>query len=106
MGKKWIFEVVQIQSIAKTRKEWQWIPVPPPDVIKEFTADHYCPMCKTHTGVFAYIGQLQNGRWLAFRRPPFLARDGDLAAILEPVRPRVTITTQANTQEADPGDEQ
>lgn len=83
MKKKWTFEIIQIVSIKKTRKEWQWVPVPPFDVIKEFTGDHYCPMCKSHTGVFAYMGQLSNGRWLAFRRLPILVRDGDLAAILE-----------------------
>ena len=96
--KKWTFEIIQIVSIAKTRKEWQWIPVPPLDVIKEFTRDHYCPMCKTHTGLFAYIGQLSNGRWLAFRRPPFLVRDGDLAAILEAVQPQITVTAKAPNQ--------
>lgn len=96
--RKWTFEIIQLVSAKKTRKEWQWIPIPPLDVIKAFTRDHYCPMCKSHTGLFAYIGQLSNGRWLAFRRPPILARDGDLAAILEPVQSQATVTVQPPAQ--------
>ena len=101
MKKKWTFEIIQIVSIKKTRAEWQWVPVPPFDVIREFTRDHYCPMCKSHTGVFAYIGQLSNGRWLAFRRPPILVRDHDLAAILEPTQQQVTVTTGTPVEETE-----
>ena len=99
---KWVFEVVHLVSAKKTKKEWQWIPVPPLEIVREFTKERQCPTCKSHMGVFAFIGQLANGRWFAFRKPPFLVRDGELCAILEPAQLPITVTVKAPATPVEP----
>lgn len=84
----WKFEHVKLVTVEKLLPVWTWVPVPPLKIVKEFMRIRVCDQCGSKLGPFPVIGMLEDGRYMAFSKPPQLLRIGDVAGVLEVMKPQ------------------
>jgi hypothetical protein len=61
------------------RRSWRWVPRPPWKVYKEFLEGIICTSFGHWTGPFPFVGKIHD-RWVGFKVPPLLLRDGSAYA--------------------------
>ena len=96
--KSWKINIIRIADVKGIRAIWKWTPAPPPRIIWECLKDRMCAQCHGTVSPFIFIGQLPDGRYMAFRRPVWLLRNGCTGLVLIPPPAPTLFTQPAQTQ--------
>jgi hypothetical protein len=94
----WKIDIIRIADVKGIRAIWKWTPAPPPRIIWECLKDRMCAQCHGTVSPFIFIGRLPDGRYMAFRRPVWLLRNGCTGLVLIPPPAPTLFTQPAQTQ--------